>query len=94
MVADMDAEKPFGERKENSYGRVMDHHNSLHGVRPMKVSIKQRTGGRKQRLFLCCVPQSASYQALDIVRSASENALLSKDLSKRSMPLVYGRALN
>ena len=29
MVADMDAEKPFGERKENSYGRVMDYHNSL-----------------------------------------------------------------
>jgi hypothetical protein len=60
----------------------------------MKVSIKQRTGVRKQRLFSCWVLQGASYQALVIVRNGNGNTFLSKDLSKRSMPLVYGRALN
>lgn len=43
MVADMDAEKPFGERKENSYGRVMDHHNSLQKETARKVAPASRS---------------------------------------------------
>ena len=39
----MDAEKPFGERKENSYGRVMDHHNSLQKEPVRKVSPASRS---------------------------------------------------